>query len=478
MCVLSASGASRRLDSSLSDSGIGSPGLRGMTGAFSPIHRGDPVPRFSNTFSFDCDNSMGSDIYASHSSSRDPYPLTVSPTPYNSPEYAHCSSPYPWPLSEMLSPSSRPHLARPSFSPPHRSPPRIILPPRIVPSSPEPSFSANGSNSLESLTFSPIMFDSPVKSYSSPMKTEDFGGLKMKSFDSPMSLGVKSSGGRRTFSLSLEEEEEEEEPGPCSSIDDLRSSWHGDPFVDKPSFKRSTSLPLLSSPVLYRKPCSRAATGKRPNKLVNRSRNCLLGSFEESILKDRFPPAGSIPGFKYKMSVSGTFSSPPITLPFTGNFYTFSACPSPYTGCVKMNTCGTHGYQIPRKGRIQATVFDPEGAVIRIFLVPYDVGDMPPRAQTFLRQRIHAEEAGGKRSLLYHIHFKLMSGPYVSLVPLLLLLHHNRLNCKPLFLFAQHFKSIMCTPRPYLIQISILADNIKNSIIIGVYTMLCSFYIV
>jgi len=220
---------------------------------------------------------------------------------------------------------------------------------------------------------------------------------------------------RRSSSLCIEEEEDDDISSltPGTSVDDVRASWHGNPFLDKPSFKRSTSLPLLSSPVLYRKSCCRAGDRKiTGQKIVNFDKNCLLGSFEESILKDRFTPCGSIAGFKFKMSCSGLFSSPPVTLPFTGNFYSFSElyCPSPYTGCIKLDQCGTHGYQISKQGRIQATIFDPENSVLRIFLIPYDVRDMPPRSQTFIRQRIQAVRGESERNLQYHIHLRLMSG--------------------------------------------------------------------
>ncbi|KAL5257430.1 hypothetical protein ACHWQZ_G012392 [Mnemiopsis leidyi] len=390
-CVLSPGGSFRKYDP-LNDSGIYSPNssYRSSLSTSRDLVRYRSSSSSPNLFHGD-ESSLDSGIMPPTTSSTIT-PLSVSPTPYNSPQHSLIessipfrSTPYPWALSDMFTVSSPPKLA---FKPPENS-----VRPQVVSSSPTPSSSKSKSpEPLESLNFSPIKFDSPMK------------------------FTLFKSSQRRSSSLCIAEEEEDEfinqSPLPYSSTDDVRASWHGNPFLDKPSFKRSTSLPLLSSPVLYRKSCCR--TGKRVNgqTVLNSNKNYLLGSFEENILKDRFTPCGSIPGFKFKMSVSGLFSSPSITLPFVGNFYSFSDqyCPSPYTGCVKLDTCGTHGYQISKQGRIQATIFDPENSVIRIFLVPYDVREMPARSQTFIRQRIQAVSADGNKTLQYHLHFRLMSG--------------------------------------------------------------------
>ena len=396
-CILSPGTSFRKYDP-LHDSGIYSPNSSYQSSVSSS--RGLTSYRASSSspkFFIGDESSLDSDIFPSSSSSTFT-PISLSPTPYNSPQHSLTettapfrSTPYPWPLSDMFTVSSPPKF---SYKPPVR--------PRVLSSSPTPSSSRSKTpEPLESLNFSPIKFDSPMK------------------------FTLYKSSQRRSSSLCIEEkgEEEDEFEDKClphnhsySSKEDVRASWHGNPFLDKPSFKRSTSLPLLSSPVLYRKSCCRGDRRINGQTVLNANRNCLLGSFEENILKDRFTPCGSIPGFKFKMSVSGLFSSPAITLPFVGNFYSFSDqyCPSPYAGCVKLDTCGTNGYQLSKQGRIQATIFDPENSVIRIFLVPYDVRDMPPRSQTFIRQRIHAMTAKGNKTLQYHLHFRLMSGERVT----------------------------------------------------------------
>lgn len=48
------------------------------------------------------------------------------------------------------------------------------------------------------------------------------------------------------------------------------------------------------------------------------------------------------------------------------------------------------GYSVPRKGTIQATLLNPMGTVVRMFVVPYDLRDMPVMHQTFMRQRVLA----------------------------------------------------------------------------------------
>ena len=42
---------------------------------------------------------------------------------------------------------------------------------------------------------------------------------------------------------------------------------------------------------------------------------------------------------------------------------------------------------MPSKGTIQVTLFNPLGTVVKMFVVMYDLSDMPPNSQTFLRQR-------------------------------------------------------------------------------------------
>lgn len=55
-----------------------------------------------------------------------------------------------------------------------------------------------------------------------------------------------------------------------------------------------------------------------------------------------------------------------------------------FTGHISL---GKKGYRVPEKGTIQVTLFNPLGTVVKMFVVMYDLSDMPANSQTFLRQR-------------------------------------------------------------------------------------------
>ena len=44
-------------------------------------------------------------------------------------------------------------------------------------------------------------------------------------------------------------------------------------------------------------------------------------------------------------------------------------------------------YRVPEVGSIHLALFNTHGAVVRVFIVRYDLGDMPPTSHTFIRQR-------------------------------------------------------------------------------------------
>lgn len=48
---------------------------------------------------------------------------------------------------------------------------------------------------------------------------------------------------------------------------------------------------------------------------------------------------------------------------------------------------GKKGYLVPRVGTIQVTLLNPLGTVIKMFVVMYNLTDMPNNSHTFLRQR-------------------------------------------------------------------------------------------
>merc|ERR1711994_1216202 len=134
--------------------------------------------------------------------------------------------------------------------------------------------------------------------------------------------------------------------------------------------------------------------GKRdPKKLLSTSApasisgNNLLGNFEESVLNGRLEPVSTVEGFRCEIGASGSFQPRHLTFPVTVFFYTLfenSTVASPYLGHINL---GKKGYRIPEKGTIQLTLFNQMGTVVKMFVVMYDLADMPPNSQTFLRQR-------------------------------------------------------------------------------------------
>lgn len=139
----------------------------------------------------------------------------------------------------------------------------------------------------------------------------------------------------------------------------------------------------------------------------------LLGNFEESLLHERFPCVGILEGFNLDVGAIGSFCPTHIKNKLTVRYFSTvedspNASPSPYLGIFKIpkTRAAKRGYQIPKSGHIQLTLFNPEGSVVRIFSIPYDYSEMPPSSKTILRQRIML--ASSKR-LKYLIHLRISS---------------------------------------------------------------------
>jgi hypothetical protein len=115
----------------------------------------------------------------------------------------------------------------------------------------------------------------------------------------------------------------------------------------------------------------------------------LLGTFEESVLNGRLEPCGFVEGFTAELGASGSFCPRHITFPVTAAFFNLSdSGTSPYLGVIDLSTTGKRGYHVAKKGTVQLTLFNPNGTVIKIFVVTYNFSDMPPNSQTFIRQKI------------------------------------------------------------------------------------------
>ncbi|XP_008014752.1 atos homolog protein A isoform X3 [Chlorocebus sabaeus] len=163
------------------------------------------------------------------------------------------------------------------------------------------------------------------------------------------------------------------------------------------AFHPQTGLPLLSSPVPQRKTQSgcfdldssllhlKSFSSRSPRPCLNIEDDpdihekpflsssappitslSLLGNFEESVLNYRLDPLGIVDGFTAEVGASGAFCPTHLTLPVEVSFYSVSDdnAPSPYM-----------------------TLFNPNKTVVKMFVVIYDLRDMPANHQTFLRQR-------------------------------------------------------------------------------------------
>lgn len=186
------------------------------------------------------------------------------------------------------------------------------------------------------------------------------------------------------------------------------------------AFHPQTGLPLLSSPVPQRKTQSgcfdldssllhlKSFSSKSPRPCLNIEDDpdihekpflsssappitslSLLGNFEESVLNYRLDPLGIVDGFTAEVGASGAFCPTHLTLPVEVSFYSVSDdnAPSPYMGVITLESLGKRGYRVPPSGTIQVTLFNPNKTVVKMFVVIYDLRDMPANHQTFLRQR-------------------------------------------------------------------------------------------
>ncbi|KAL7738596.1 hypothetical protein ACLKA6_006893 [Drosophila palustris] len=120
----------------------------------------------------------------------------------------------------------------------------------------------------------------------------------------------------------------------------------------------------------------------------------LLGNLEESLLQKRLLPKIEVAGFRLQLGASGGFCPTQLTIPASSYFYELhgETLSTPYLCEIRLPR---KGYFVPRSGTVQATLLNPMGTVVRMFVIPYDMHDMPPLHRTFIRQRILAEELPG-----------------------------------------------------------------------------------
>ncbi|KAL6425566.1 hypothetical protein ACFW04_009604 [Cataglyphis niger] len=143
---------------------------------------------------------------------------------------------------------------------------------------------------------------------------------------------------------------------------------------------------------------------RRSNSRHRPQSHALLGNFEESALNGRLEPVSTVHGFTAELGASGSFCPKHQKLPVTVFFYTLGdndKVSTPYLAHINLEK---KGYQVPRNGTIQVTLLNPLGTVVKMFVVLYDLSDMPPRSHTFLRQRTLRD-----KTLRYLVHLRFMS---------------------------------------------------------------------
>ncbi|XP_015274410.1 PREDICTED: protein FAM214A isoform X2 [Gekko japonicus] len=199
-----------------------------------------------------------------------------------------------------------------------------------------------------------------------------------------------------------------------------RNNFHHLDGTSTKAFHPRTGLPLLSSPVPERKTRSgcfdldasllqlKCLSSKSPQHCISKENDpdghekpflsssappvtslSLLGNFEECVLNYRLDPLGVVDGFTAEVGASGVFCPTHMTLPVDVSFYSVSDdnAPSPYMGVIALESLGKRGYRVPPSGTIQVTLFNPNKTVVKMFVVIYDLREMPANHQTFLRQR-------------------------------------------------------------------------------------------
>ncbi|VEN41513.1 unnamed protein product [Callosobruchus maculatus] len=216
-------------------------------------------------------------------------------------------------------------------------------------------------------------------------------------FDFDSSLNSVSAIKSALFSTSFSTDDESESDG-CSSCSSLSPRSPGD------------LLPISAgAPPPFDK--------YRPKKGQNAPASGLLGSFEESVLNGRLEPVSTVHGFTAELGASGSFVPKHLVLPVTVFFYTLGdndKVSSPYLGHINL---GKKGYNVPKSGTVQVTLFNPLGTVIKMFVIMYDLSDMPPNSQTFIRQRtlympMNCKDTNiewGPKWLRYLIHLRFLS---------------------------------------------------------------------
>ncbi|GAA99851.1 uncharacterized protein L969DRAFT_91792 [Mixia osmundae IAM 14324] len=181
----------------------------------------------------------------------------------------------------------------------------------------------------------------------------------------------------------------------------------------------------------------------------------LIGSYENSLLSGRMSTLPSKPlPFLAEIGVIGHGSKVPkslrcpphLNLEFGASYYdTGSGVGTPYVGTVDLEHHYTQqlaesannavflddeetsgevdrqrfpGYRIPTQGQIQIIIKNANNTAVKVFLVPYDLSDMPAGSKTFIRQKSYTvaneqpqDSPRTSDPLRYAVHLQFASPP-------------------------------------------------------------------
>ncbi|XP_053664452.1 uncharacterized protein LOC128713618 [Anopheles marshallii] len=231
-----------------------------------------------------------------------------------------------------------------------------------------------------------------------------------------------------------------------------------------------------------RSPACLLPTAHMLSKVLNRNlfkfgRAPMLGTLEESLLQRRLTPKYQVADFKVLLGASGSFCPTQLTIPAASYFYELPGqhLTTPYVCELRLPR---KGYSIPRTGTVQATLLNPLGTVVRMFVVPYDFRDMPAMSTTFIRQRILAcddsslkllgknieqlSNAEQMKLLRYAIHlrFQTSRSGKLSLHTDIRLLISRRTDCDTA---AAHAKNLLESPNELKV-VTIIPDSPRFSL--------------
>ncbi|KAI8637970.1 hypothetical protein BD408DRAFT_423729, partial [Parasitella parasitica] len=194
------------------------------------------------------------------------------------------------------------------------------------------------------------------------------------------------------------------------------------------TFAYSTSPNNLLSPTSPLSYLDHPINMERRSSLTDQQHHgCFVGSFEESLFSGRMSSMPSKPiTFHSQIGVLGygdckpSLKCPPHwSIVFPATFYKLPQddIMTPYVGTVDIGEyAATHlekkpqpGYRIPPKGQLQVVVKNPNKTAVKLFLIPYNVTDMPKNTKTFLRQKSYVvdQDDDKKQLLRYAIHVQI-----------------------------------------------------------------------